>query len=176
MPKQRAAECQLRGRKRNRLAGLIASRQPSQGRASGDNTNRCPHRASRNNSLRSSSMQARRWAALREVIETRQARPAEEIEGNVLMVEATRCPNCSARLGDDGTCHKCWWRPARAELRGTTLAILLPSIAIALAACFTYLALQEGTPRRWTAAVSIWLAVAVSVIVAVRRSQPYAGQ
>jgi hypothetical protein len=95
------------------------------------------------------------------------------------MEEAAFCPNCSARLGDDGTCHKCWWRPARAERAENTVVILLPSIAIALlAACFTYLALQEGTPLRWTAAVSIWLAVAVSVIVAVRRirSQPNAGQ
>ena len=25
------------------------------------------------------------------------------------------CPNCSARLDADGTCHKCWWRPARVE-------------------------------------------------------------
>jgi predicted amidophosphoribosyltransferase len=31
------------------------------------------------------------------------------------MEEATRCPNCGGRLGADGTCHKCWWRPPRVE-------------------------------------------------------------
>lgn len=94
------------------------------------------------------------------------------------MGEAALCPNCSARLSDDGTCHKCWWRPARAERPQNTFVILLPSIAFALlAAWFTYLALQVGTPLGWMAAAGMWLATAVSVIVAVRRirSQSNAG-
>jgi hypothetical protein len=88
------------------------------------------------------------------------------------------CPNCSARLDADGTCHKCWWRPPKVERARRTFVILLPPIALAFSAvCFTFLALQDGTTPRWTAAVCIWLAAVVAIAIAVSRirSQSTAG-
>jgi hypothetical protein len=55
-----------------------------------------------------------------------------------LKIDTEVCPNCHARLGADGTCHKCWWRPPRVELprdwRKIALAVVV-GVGFAILAC-----------------------------------------
>jgi hypothetical protein len=48
------------------------------------------------------------------------------------------CPNCGAKLGEDGTCHKCWWRPPRVERtwgrREIALGVVIAMIGILICA------------------------------------------
>jgi hypothetical protein len=89
------------------------------------------------------------------------------------MEEAIRCPNCGSRLGADGTCYKCWWRPPRVEqdmTGGQKALILFPPIVLAFAAAYTtYLAMTEGAALRWTFCACLWLATALSAVGAVMR-------
>jgi hypothetical protein len=84
----------------------------------------------------------------------------EAAEGEVM----AHCPNCTARLSDDGTCHKCWWRPPTIESDRRVLSIVTPLALTIAAAVVTYWVATDATSPRWAACISLWILAVVSAV------------